>query len=123
MFAVQSNSFDGQNEEIAMQNNGEVVAAQPLPSRARVSRSRRHRSHRCALPLASVAGDEQFQPEFRIASIEVKTDEGGLPTAEGAALADVQEPVYALKVCGPCASGRLSLSGRLSSLSGHRRPR
>ena len=85
MFAVQSNSFDGQNNGIAVQNHGEVVAAQPLPSRARVSRSRRHRSHRCALPLASVAGDEQFQPEIRIASIEVKTDEGGLPTAEGAA--------------------------------------
>ncbi|KAL1732158.1 hypothetical protein EV714DRAFT_282784 [Schizophyllum commune] len=85
IFAVQSNSFDGQSKEIAVQNDREVVAAQPLPSRARVSRSRRHRSHRCALPLASVAGDEQFQPEIRIASIDVKTDEGGLPTAEGAA--------------------------------------
>ncbi|KAI4522233.1 hypothetical protein K525DRAFT_283960 [Schizophyllum commune Loenen D] len=79
IFAVQSNSFDGQSKEIAVQNDGEVVAAQPLPSRARVSRSRRHRSHRCALPLASNFG------------IDVKADEGGLPTAEGAALADVQE--------------------------------
>ncbi|KAI5887286.1 uncharacterized protein SCHCODRAFT_02672416 [Schizophyllum commune H4-8] len=80
-FAVQSNSFDGQSKEIAVQNDGEHVAAQPLPSRARVSRSRRHRSHRCALPLASVAGDEQFQIDI----IEMQTDEGGLPTAEGAA--------------------------------------
>ncbi|KAI5829702.1 hypothetical protein K523DRAFT_372725 [Schizophyllum commune Tattone D] len=70
VFALQSNSFDGQSKEIAVQNDGEVVAAQPLPSRARVSRSRRHRSHRCALPLASVAGDQQFQPEIRIASID-----------------------------------------------------
>ncbi|KAL1759527.1 hypothetical protein FB107DRAFT_287537 [Schizophyllum commune] len=86
IFAVQSN------------NDGEHVAAQPLPSRARVSRSRRHRSHRCALPLASVAGDEQFQPEFRIASIEVKTDEGGLPTAEGAARSPTfRSPRIALK--------------------------